>query len=488
MAEHTLTGYWVPKHRRPSDYAFFKGLNPPVIKIMDGGRPDYEWVYKDLPNTLSVMREWIIDDNNHETWKSALRDPVGTGKRVAKEMIAKAVSIGVDKNKTILMGPFNEPHVWEPGGVEAAVKTTVAYCDELTAQGWRGLALNLSVGWPGNSDTDKVKDTPPKWSDYSPIEAAIKRGNHYLGLHEYWSEKGPEANWGWLAGRALKCPWNVPIIIGECGMSYAVTRSNIPIENQGWQNHISDETYAKQIVNYHNLMVKDSRIRGLCLFLCDYASREWEKKDVEPAYDNILARKGQLAKPAGASEPVPTPKPPTPTPPVPTVPVPVPSGGAHRYPLDTFNVSQFWGIPGGSFRRAKGTGNRGNYLAHEGIDFSAPSGANVYSVADGIVVHVGDYRKEYPGVAGGGYGNYIRVRHKGYDSFYAHLSKQNVKSGDVVKLGQVIGHVGTTGNSTGNHLHFETRLTKPNGQYDNVPGSIYNACVDPITFFAGLDR
>jgi hypothetical protein len=486
MANHVLAPYWAVKHRRPADYAFFKALDPPVVKIMDGGKPDYDWVTANLPSAIQVMRSWVLDDNNGQVWNDCLRDPVGTGKRVARQLVAMAQGFGLSPSRVVLMGPCNEPHVWEPGGIKAAVDSTIAFADECRLLGWRGLVLNLSVGWPHNDGADM----PPRWDMYAGIEAAIKRGGHFLGLHEYWKSTGVADGWGWYGGRALKCPWQVPIIIGECGYSYAVGRSGVPTAEQGWQRHITDEAYASQIVDYHNRMAVDPRIKGLCVFLCDYASPEWWSKDLEPAYDNVLVRKGQLNKPATSPIPVPpTPTPPNPTP-VPPTPGPPPStgGSAWRYPLNTFLATQLWGVPGGSFRRKKSTTGSGDYLAHEGIDFSAPGGTPVFCSAEGVVAWVGDYRTEFPNVASGGYGLYVRVRHKGFDTVYCHLSKQSVKVGQVLKMGDGIGLVGTTGNSTGNHLHWEVRLTKPDGSYDHVPGSIYNACVDPIIFFAGLQR
>lgn len=307
-------------HRRPADYDFFRNLKPPVVKIMDGGKPDYQWVYSNLPEALVVFRDWLLDDNHGNVWTSCLRDPVGTGKSVARQMVAKAQALGLDKSRTLLMGPTNEPNVWVPGGIEAAVQSTVAFADEVALLGWRGLLLNLSVGWPANNDTATVKDTPPNWTPYAPVQSAIRRGNHMLGLHEYWKNTGVGDGWGWYGGRALKCPWDVPIIIGECGFSYAVGRSGIPTVDQGWRKHITDEQYAAQIVDYHNRMAADSRIKGLCLYLCDHANVEWWSKDVEPAYDNILARRSQLREPAQSpSVPVP------PTQPPPTIPPSAPA-------------------------------------------------------------------------------------------------------------------------------------------------------------------
>ena len=85
---------------------------------------------------------------------------------------------------------------------------------------------------------------------------------------------------------------------------------------------------------------------------------------------------------------------------------------------------------------------------HLGIDYAAPTGSPVWSVASGKVVHVG-YK--------GANGNLVAVRHdNGFTSYYAHLSRyaRNLKEGDTVEQKQIIGFVGSTGRSTGPHLHF----------------------------------
>ena len=86
---------------------------------------------------------------------------------------------------------------------------------------------------------------------------------------------------------------------------------------------------------------------------------------------------------------------------------------------------------------------------HTGTDFAAPRGTPIYAAGNGTVDYAG--RK-------GGYGNYVRIRHNGtYQTAYAHMSgfARGIRKGVRVQQGQVIGYVGTTGNSTGNHLHYE---------------------------------
>lgn len=86
---------------------------------------------------------------------------------------------------------------------------------------------------------------------------------------------------------------------------------------------------------------------------------------------------------------------------------------------------------------------------HKGVDFAAPTGTPIYAAGDGLVVQAG---------ANGGYGYYIRIKHNSdYATAYAHLSRfaQGIRAGKQVKQGQIVGYVGSTGRSTGPHLHYE---------------------------------
>lgn len=92
----------------------------------------------------------------------------------------------------------------------------------------------------------------------------------------------------------------------------------------------------------------------------------------------------------------------------------------------------------------------GSRAVHEGIDFNAETGTPVYAAAAGVVV-VAEYHPEY--------GNMIDIDHgQGLTSRYAHLSKSLLKSGQIIGRGEQIGNVGSTGRSTGSHLHFEVRM------------------------------
>lgn len=108
----------------------------------------------------------------------------------------------------------------------------------------------------------------------------------------------------------------------------------------------------------------------------------------------------------------------------------------HRAEID---VSSIFG-----FRKDPFNGQR---AFHAGIDFSAPPGTPVYATADGVVVEVSNSP---------GYGRTIIIEHaSGLMTLYAHLSSIRVKEGDRVKRHSVIGGIGSTGRSTGPHLHYE---------------------------------
>ena len=93
---------------------------------------------------------------------------------------------------------------------------------------------------------------------------------------------------------------------------------------------------------------------------------------------------------------------------------------------------------------------RGRSAMHAGIDLAGPVGTPIYATADGVVAHAGNK---------GAYGNLVEIEHgAGITTRYGHLSQLNVAPGARIRRGQVIGRMGSTGRSTGSHLHYEVRL------------------------------
>lgn len=121
-------------------------------------------------------------------------------------------------------------------------------------------------------------------------------------------------------------------------------------------------------------------------------------------------------------------------------------------------------VAGGSFWTnplPNGTWIRGYYPGHTGIDLAAAEGTPIYAANGGPVL--------FAGFSAWGYGNTVVLAHGGsLSTLYAHMSSLAVRCGDNVVAGQIIGYVGSTGNSTGPHLHFEIRF---NGQPHDPTGT-----------------
>jgi murein DD-endopeptidase MepM/ murein hydrolase activator NlpD len=135
-------------------------------------------------------------------------------------------------------------------------------------------------------------------------------------------------------------------------------------------------------------------------------------------------------------------------------------GGDLRMPVNGWKSSNF--------------GNRYDpyyrvWQLHAGTDFAAGGGTPIHAAAGGRVVQTGWY---------GGYGNYTCINHgnrdgRSFSTCYGHQSKILVSDGERVRRGEVIGRVGTTGASTGFHLHFETRFDGvPKNPLNYLPGCL----------------
>jgi murein DD-endopeptidase MepM/ murein hydrolase activator NlpD len=122
--------------------------------------------------------------------------------------------------------------------------------------------------------------------------------------------------------------------------------------------------------------------------------------------------------------------------------------GSFSCPLDKYGLSSGFGVRYHPIFRRK--------RMHNGIDLTAPKGTPIHSAGAGVIIYAG-WKK--------GYGNTVMIDHgRGYATLYGHMSSIYARVGDKVAEGQTIGTVGSTGISTGNHVHFEIRV---NGKPDN---------------------
>ena len=117
----------------------------------------------------------------------------------------------------------------------------------------------------------------------------------------------------------------------------------------------------------------------------------------------------------------------------------------------------------GTITSRYGVSSRIRKSTHTGLDIAATTGTPIKVVADGTVTFAS---------RNGAYGNLVKVNHgNGVETWYAHTSKMYVTAGQSVKAGDVIAAVGSTGNSTGPHLHLEVRV---NGEHVNPQIYLYN--------------
>lgn len=139
--------------------------------------------------------------------------------------------------------------------------------------------------------------------------------------------------------------------------------------------------------------------------------------------------------------------------------VSVPSESGFLWPLAA-SLNNLSSLYGGRKDPISGTASN-----HTGIDIPAARGTPIYAAKSGVVT-----TSVYGSGSYWSYGNFVLISHQdGTSTLYAHMSSRAVSEGQTVKQGQVIGYVGTTGRSTGNHLHFEVRV---NGKR-----------TDPINYF-----
>lgn len=139
---------------------------------------------------------------------------------------------------------------------------------------------------------------------------------------------------------------------------------------------------------------------------------------------------------------------------------------AFAAPLKGYAINSAYGL-----RRLAGEARA---RQHKGVDIAAPQGTTVFVACEGEV--------ERTGYDAGGYGRFIEVRHpNGMTTLYAHLSRVDVARGDRLGSGERIGLVGSTGRSTGPHLHFEVRRNDAQVNPTSVLGQAFEVEVSELS-------
>ena len=339
-----------------------------------------------------------------------------------------------DEGKGDLWMTLNEPHIEQ--GQDYRRRLAAYHVTALALAHGRGLnlcVLNFSVGWPRVRDLDGVD----WWADFAPVAQAMRPGD-YLGLHEYWPKQGPLYRYPYLAGRHRFCPFDVPILISECGLDQGTVDA---VGNKGWKNYLTPQQYLAELLQYHATL-SDPRVRGTAIFLHDYESNNWDDFDLQPLTQQCLWKPEQWTN---LQDPV---APPT----------------RLLSPIDGNPiVTQRFGENPDYYRQFGVAG-------HTGIDYGVPMGTAVHAAAAGTVVGIAD-------LGSSSFGLHVVLNHRWGQTLYAHLSGLKVQLQEEVEAGQTIAQSGNSGNSTGPHLHFQLKVF---GR--EAPG--YAGCCDPAPYLA----
>jgi len=281
-----LSIHWIPAHRGSiagrTDRDWFALWDPAWVKIVT----DDETVpyIEDVPHAARIIvRNWPLSELNHQ------RGLASTGEATLKGSLAAATcdriarwceGRGVPRTRLWFEG-LNEPMLWS---TEPPAHVAVYYRQFLSSLhtfNLRGVVGNFGVGWPGNGG---VQDQPVQWDFFKlVIDAMIldPQRPDYLGLHEYWSLNGVGENWRWWAGRYEQCPYNVPLLIVECGIDTGVTGRHYG----GWGDlpgtlSARARRYVDELAWYWARCRADGRIQAIFPFTYDRGSDTWVQFDM----------------------------------------------------------------------------------------------------------------------------------------------------------------------------------------------------------------
>lgn len=449
LPAHRLGVHLIADLYRQSDLDYMAALRPPVIKIVNPSRDRVVEAFARIdPNGHVALRYHPISEQQAEL----AANPVALGVAHAQYWINQLDSTyrEFDRSRLYVMG-INEPNVHNAGEATTVARYTESFLKTLQPHNIRAHVFNLSVGWPREEQGNII------WSEFIYLENLINATRSFGCVHEYWY---PQVTSGWnsYGNRISRCPLKIPFIIGECG--YTRQLAQLP-QPWGWDGNITPQTYATQLWEYAD-KVDPGKVFAVLPFTTSFGGEEWRSKDTAKAHADILGRKHNFVWPAGW---------------------PVYGGVTPPPPIDTSDknlliVPAYAGKVTGWYGSLY-TNSGGVTYPHEGLDVSAPAGTPIYAAYDGVVAWADPTQGEKSP-----YGIYARIYHPELQTcfFYGHLSRCDVKTGNSIKQGQLIGLSGNTGNSTGAHIHFEVRAMTPSGGYVTPSGVHGNGRVDPIAF------
>ncbi len=244
--------------------ALMNAARPAVAKYLDPGGPVVM-----APITVGRMHGLSEDDGG------LLRDPAGLGRLHAAQLNARAALSGIR-----LWEGLNERNPTTPEMARAVCAYELARVQALNARGLGAVVCNFGVGHP-----TELADGSIDWAELAPLLGELPPGN-YLGVHEYWLPRpgGPlhPDNLYHRSGRVFRCPFDVPILVTECGIDVAGGAGD------GWAAHgLTAVEYAAQLGEYARLMGRDPRVKAGCVFTFGH-NPPWQAFDIAGQWEAFV--------------------------------------------------------------------------------------------------------------------------------------------------------------------------------------------------------
>lgn len=426
---------------------YYQTAQPPVGKFIDPDDNILREVKRVSPRTTTIVRVYTGSPTVDDAGQHPNAEQYG---RNYADLVYSRVR---DPSHMDYLESENEPND-HYGNLTEFIKRLNAFLVGFSGRakelGFRPLGPNFSTGYPEvyipGSDYELW---PNAWQGLTDGLRALRDANGGLALHEYdapdlfrlWSDSRQR---GYLVGRhkavyrSLPADLlQLPLYITEFGIDFLVHN----VEGGYWHNR--DENAPTWMVDqmrecWTRIYSSTPQLKGVCFFLWGRNSPLWEEYDIARTDTSATLFTQFFSEELPGINPEPQPMP----------------FAFEVYPLPSVaRISQEFGVNPDYYRQFGLPG-------HEGIDLAVPIGMPVLSVSAGTIASASST---------GNYGRHVRVTHAdGWQTLYAHLSAIAAQVGQSVDAGDVLGNSGSSGNTTGPHLHFGLKhlgfaYTSPNG-------------------------
>jgi soluble lytic murein transglycosylase-like protein len=291
------------------DYAY-----KPMIRALAAHRPEQPYFVKMVNGDAGLLRELlelspnvVVIDRDHplsEEHNSLRQNPEATGRAHAISIAARRSGWGMSRETRLIHEGINEFPVWQYGD-ELLCRYATTFVQAAAENSFTPVTPCLNTGWPAIEPAwPEQPDNPAEkgscWSQYEPLARVLQECGGYLGLHAYWGVRGPLYGYNWQSGRHSHCPFDVSILITECGFDAAVDGLTDP-KKRWWTAFMDGPAYALQLAQYEARLREDNRVKGAQLFTLGFQSEDWRYSSYQDIWQEIV-RAVQALPPA---EPVP---------------------------------------------------------------------------------------------------------------------------------------------------------------------------------------